>query len=106
MYAYEQALLALGFYPNIWYQAALYLEDRSKQLLERGVSKVILMQCFQIMHRATIFYSELRYSLELFQLSNFNLFLTNVDSQHLSLHVYHSFCVVMNLVLRILITIR
>lgn len=38
MYAYEQALLALGFFPNIWYQAALYLEDRSKQLFERGVS--------------------------------------------------------------------
>lgn len=37
MYAYEQALLALGFYPNVWYQAALYLEDRSKQLFERGV---------------------------------------------------------------------
>ena len=37
-YAHEQALLCLGFYPNMWYQAALYLEDRSKQLLERGVS--------------------------------------------------------------------
>ncbi len=40
MYGYEQALLALGFYPNIWYQAALYLEDRSKQLFERGVSTI------------------------------------------------------------------
>ena len=40
MYAYEQALLALGFYPNIWYQGALYLEDRSKQLFERGVCPI------------------------------------------------------------------
>lgn len=40
MYAYEQAVLALGFYPNIWYQAALYLEDRSKQLFERGVCPI------------------------------------------------------------------
>lgn len=38
MYAFEQALLALSFYPNIWYQAALFLEDRSRQLFDQGVS--------------------------------------------------------------------
>lgn len=48
MYAYEQALLALGFYPNIWYQAALFLEDRSKQLFEKGVGTVVILisACF------------------------------------------------------------
>lgn len=39
MFAYEQALLCLGHHPNIWYEAAVYLQESSKQLAEKGVSK-------------------------------------------------------------------
>lgn len=56
LYAHEQALLCLGFYPNMWYQAALYLEDRSKQLLERGDQqngKVMAEEANSIYERAT-----------------------------------------------------
>lgn len=35
-FAYEQALLSMGFHPDIWYEAALFLESHSKQMMERG----------------------------------------------------------------------
>jgi cleavage stimulation factor subunit 3 len=38
MFAYEQCLLCLGHHPNIWYEAAVYLQDSSKALAEKGVS--------------------------------------------------------------------
>jgi hypothetical protein len=38
MFAYEQCLLCLGHHPDIWYEAALYLETTAKQLAEKGVS--------------------------------------------------------------------
>jgi cleavage stimulation factor subunit 3 len=37
MYAYEQCLLCMGHHPDIWYEAALYLELSSKLLQEKGV---------------------------------------------------------------------
>lgn len=37
MFAYEQCLLCLGHHPDIWYEAASYLELSSKLLAEKGV---------------------------------------------------------------------
>ncbi|KAF6332823.1 cleavage stimulation factor subunit 3 [Rhinolophus ferrumequinum] len=36
MFAYEQCLLVLGHHPDIWYEAAQYLEQSSKLLAEKG----------------------------------------------------------------------
>ncbi|XP_038663739.1 cleavage stimulation factor subunit 3 isoform X5 [Scyliorhinus canicula] len=38
MFAYEQCLLVLGHHPDIWYEAAQYLEQSSKLLAEKGMS--------------------------------------------------------------------
>lgn len=40
MFAYEQCLLVLGHHPDIWYEAAQYLEQSSKLLAEKGVSNL------------------------------------------------------------------
>ena len=37
MFAFEQALLCLGHHPDIWIEAATYLENASKLLTEKGV---------------------------------------------------------------------
>lgn len=39
MFAYEQCLLVLGHHPDVWYEAAQYLEQSSKLLAEKGVNK-------------------------------------------------------------------
>lgn len=39
MFAYEQCLLVLGHHPDIWYEAAQYLEQSSKLLAEKGVRR-------------------------------------------------------------------
>lgn len=36
MFAYEQSLLCMGHHPDIWYEAASYLEHASKLLAEKG----------------------------------------------------------------------
>lgn len=36
MFAYEQCLLCLGFHPDIWYEAALFLQNSSKSFAEKG----------------------------------------------------------------------
>ncbi|CAD5125908.1 DgyrCDS14090 [Dimorphilus gyrociliatus] len=36
MFAYEQCLLCLSHYPNIWLDAAAYLEEASRLLIEKG----------------------------------------------------------------------
>ena len=36
-FAYEQCLLSMGFHPDIWYEAAFFLETHSKQMMDRGV---------------------------------------------------------------------
>ena len=38
MYAYEQCLLCLGHHPDIWIEAAAFLEQSSKIVSEKGVS--------------------------------------------------------------------
>lgn len=42
MFAYEQCLLCLGHHPDIWYEAASYLDHASKILVEKGVRTYIL----------------------------------------------------------------
>ena len=36
MFAYEQCLLCLGHHPDIWIEAAAYLEHTSRILTEKG----------------------------------------------------------------------
>ncbi|CAJ0945592.1 unnamed protein product, partial [Mesorhabditis belari] len=36
IYAYEQALLCLGFYPDIWYECAQFMQQAAKTLEEKG----------------------------------------------------------------------
>ena len=37
MFAFEQCLLCLGHFPNIWYTAASHLQDCARNLAEKGV---------------------------------------------------------------------
>lgn len=46
MFAYEQCLLVLGHHPDVWYEAAQYLEQSSKLLAEKGVRE----DTFQILN--------------------------------------------------------
>jgi cleavage stimulation factor subunit 3 len=43
MFAYEQCLLCLGHHPDIWYEAASYLEHSSRILSEKGV-RILLIE--------------------------------------------------------------
>ncbi len=43
MFAYEQCLLVLGHHPDVWYEAAQYLEQSSKLLAEKGVGLQIIL---------------------------------------------------------------
>jgi Pre-mRNA 3''-end processing (cleavage and polyadenylation) factor len=38
MFAFEQCLLCFTFHPDVWYDAASYLEITGRDLIERGVS--------------------------------------------------------------------
>ena len=38
MFAFEQCMLCLGHHPKIWYEAALFLQDSSRLLAEKGVN--------------------------------------------------------------------
>ncbi|VDN53119.1 unnamed protein product [Dracunculus medinensis] len=40
IYAYEQALLCLGYYPDIWYEAALFQQHAASVLAEKGDVKL------------------------------------------------------------------
>lgn len=37
MFAYDQCLLCLSHHPDVWYEAALFLENISKLMNEKGV---------------------------------------------------------------------
>uniref|UniRef100_A0A5S6R1X7 Suf domain-containing protein n=1 Tax=Trichuris muris TaxID=70415 RepID=A0A5S6R1X7_TRIMR len=39
VFAYEQALLCLGFHSDLWYEASLYMQEASRRLLEKGDTK-------------------------------------------------------------------
>lgn len=38
MFAFEQCLLCVGHHPDIWFEAAQFLDQSSKLLIEKGVS--------------------------------------------------------------------
>lgn len=40
IYAYEQALLCLGYYPDMWYEAALFQQQAAAVLAEKGDVKL------------------------------------------------------------------
>jgi cleavage stimulation factor subunit 3 len=40
IYAYDQALLCLGYYPDIWYECALYQQQTEKKLSDKGDVKL------------------------------------------------------------------
>ena len=40
MYAFEQALLTWGHHPDIWYEAAVFLEKHSVLVQEKGDTQV------------------------------------------------------------------
>lgn len=55
MFAYEQCLLCLGHHPDIWFEGALYLQEASKILAEKGdvdTSRSFLDQASQLYERA------------------------------------------------------
>lgn len=55
MFAYEQCLLCLGHHPNIWYEAAMFLQESSSILAEKGdidTSKQLLDQASTLYDRA------------------------------------------------------
>jgi len=41
IYAYEQALLCLGFHADVWYEAALFMQEAAQTLAEKGVGRVV-----------------------------------------------------------------
>uniref|UniRef100_A0A0K0DNE5 Suf domain-containing protein n=1 Tax=Angiostrongylus cantonensis TaxID=6313 RepID=A0A0K0DNE5_ANGCA len=55
VYAYEQSLLCLGYYPDMWYEAALFLQQAGKQLEEKGDVKLaqqMTAEAMQLFDRA------------------------------------------------------
>ncbi|VDN02352.1 unnamed protein product [Thelazia callipaeda] len=55
IYAYEQALLCLGYYPDVWYEAALFQQQAANVLAEKGDVKLaaaINMDITQLFERA------------------------------------------------------
>ncbi|KAL1487033.1 hypothetical protein MTO96_008338 [Rhipicephalus appendiculatus] len=56
MFAYEQCLLCLGHHPDVWYEAALFLEQSSKLLTDKGdlnAGKLFSDEAAAIYERAT-----------------------------------------------------
>ena len=50
MFAFEQCLLCLGHFPNIWHQAASHLQEISRVLNEKGVIKRTNVRvCLQVL---------------------------------------------------------
>ncbi|KAI1723093.1 suppressor of forked protein (Suf) domain-containing protein [Ditylenchus destructor] len=55
IFAYEQALLCLGYMPDIWYEAALFQQQAAQQLAEKGdvkLSTAITSEIIQLYERA------------------------------------------------------
>jgi cleavage stimulation factor subunit 3 len=54
IYAYEQALLCLGYMPDMWYEAAFFQQQAAQKLAEKGDVKLstamlndVISGCFQ-----------------------------------------------------------
>lgn len=55
MFAYEQCLLCLGQHPDVWYEAAQYLVESSKRMVEKGdtnSSKILADEAASMYERA------------------------------------------------------
>ncbi|XP_073238338.1 cleavage stimulation factor subunit 3-like isoform X1 [Porites lutea] len=55
IYAYEQCLQTMGFHPNVWCEAALYLDQVSQKMMDKGDmqgSKVLSDEAANIYERA------------------------------------------------------
>ncbi|CAP22079.2 Protein CBR-SUF-1 [Caenorhabditis briggsae] len=55
VYTYEQALLSLGYYPDIWYEAAMFLQEASQTLDEKGdvkLAQALKVECIGLYERA------------------------------------------------------
>lgn len=55
-FAYEQCLLCCNFQPDIWYEAAAFLENKSRELAERGdmqAGQKLAEECVALYERAT-----------------------------------------------------
>ncbi|CAB4070481.1 CSTF3 [Lepeophtheirus salmonis] len=65
MFAYEQCLLCLAHHPNIWYEAALFLQDSSRILAEKGDRGIsgVLNKCM-LLHFAYADFEEQRMKYE------------------------------------------
>uniref|UniRef100_A0A0R3S461 Suf domain-containing protein n=1 Tax=Elaeophora elaphi TaxID=1147741 RepID=A0A0R3S461_9BILA len=50
IYAYEQALLCLGYYPDMWYEAALFQQQAAAVLEEKGDVKLAAVMNTDIIH--------------------------------------------------------
>lgn len=55
VYTYEQSLLCLGYYPDIWYEAAMFLQEASHTLDEKGdvkMAQVLKLETISLYERA------------------------------------------------------
>ena len=48
MFAFEQSLLCLGHFPNIWHAAASHLQECSRILSEKGVNVDFCIKIYEI----------------------------------------------------------
>ena len=48
MFAYEQCLLCLGHHPNVWSEAAVFLQESSRLLQEKGVRIIVVISLSHI----------------------------------------------------------
>lgn len=58
VYAYEQSLLCLGYYPDMWYEAALFLQQAGKQLEEKGDVKLAQQMTAEAMRELPLFFKQ------------------------------------------------
>jgi cleavage stimulation factor subunit 3 len=57
IYAYEQALLCLGYMPDIWYEAAFFQQQAAQRLAEKGdvkLSTAMLNEVIRMLHYSQI----------------------------------------------------
>ncbi|VDM51270.1 unnamed protein product [Toxocara canis] len=56
IFAYEQALLCLGYYPDIWYEASLFQQQAAVALAEKGDVKLAAQMNGEVARMFTAFY--------------------------------------------------
>lgn len=55
VYAYEQALLCLGYYPDVWHEASQFLQEASKKLEAKGDVKTSQQFTAETIRKASSF---------------------------------------------------